>query len=122
MDHLYDPNKATTFNVKVFCIRYYCEIAEKMIDVNICNKIKNKIFEEKIILPNKDSVHYEKEDITKPSPEEKSLFFEFLTNFGKENKSIDYYVTYVYTYNNHSNVNEYINKLYIRDGNIVRPD
>jgi len=47
MDHLYDPNKATTFNVKVFCIRYYCEIAEKMIDVNICNKIKNKIFEEK---------------------------------------------------------------------------
>jgi hypothetical protein len=122
MDNHYDPTKPTTYKLKNFVIRYYYEFEQNFNSVEISKDLYELICDEEINLSNKDSLHFEKNQNL--SPEDNSMFFKFLNHFAKKYNKNDtkYTVFYKYTYSNHSNVNEYMNHLYIQNGNIIKPD
>jgi hypothetical protein len=124
MDNQYDQSKPTKYKLKNFTIKYYYEFEQNFNDVAISKDLYELICDEEIILPNKDSVHYNKNELTMESPEDNSMFFKYLKYFAnKYNKNnTKYCVFYKYTYINHDNVNEYMNHLYIQNGNIIKPD
>ena len=122
MENQYDPSKPTKYKLKNFTIKYYYEFEQNFNNVAISKDLYELICDEEIILPNKDSVHYNKNELTNESPEDNSIFFKFLKHFAnKYNKNnTKYYVHYKYIYINHDNINEYMNKLYIQEGNIIK--
>jgi hypothetical protein len=124
MENYHDPSKPTAYKVKNFTIKYYYEFEQNFNDVAISKDLYELICNEEIILPDKDSVHYNKNKLTAESPEDNSIFFKFLKHFANKynTKDTKYYVYYKYIYINHDNVNEYMNHLYIHNGNIIKPD
>jgi hypothetical protein len=124
MENQYDPSKPTKYKLKNFTIKYYYEFEQNFNNVAISKDLYELICDEEIILPNKDSVHYNKNGDNINSPEDNSIFFKFLKHFAnKYNKNnTKYYVYYKYIYINHDNINEYMNKLYIQEGNIIKSD
>jgi hypothetical protein len=127
MENQYDPSKPTKYKLKNFTIKYYFEFEEVFNTVAISDDLYELICDEEIILPNKDSVHYNKNELTNESHEDNSIFFKFLKHFANkynknDPKDTKYTVFYKYTYINHNNVNEYMNHLYIQKGNIIKPD
>jgi hypothetical protein len=124
MENHHDPSKPTKYKLKNFTIKYYYEFEGVFNTVAISNDLYELICDEEIILPNKDSVHYNKNKLTNESYEDNSMFFKFLKHFANKYNKTDtkYTVFYKYTYINHDNVNEYMNHLYIQKGNIIKPD
>ena len=124
MENQYDPSKPTKYKLKNLKIKYYYEFEQNFNNVAISKDLYELICDEEIILPNKDSVHYNKNGDNINSPEDNSIFFKFLKHFAnKYNKNnTKYYVYYKYIYINHDNINEYMNKLYIQEGNIIKSD
>lgn len=122
MENQYDPSKPTKYKLKNFTIKYYYEFDQNFNDVAISKDLYELICNEEIILPNKNSVHYNKNELTQESPEDNSIFFKFLKHFAnKYNKNnTKYYVHYKYIYINHDNIDEYMNYLYIQEGNIIK--
>ena len=124
MEYQYNPEKPTKYKLKKFTIKYNFE--EVFNTVVISEDLYDLICNEEIILPNKDSVHFKKDEFTKESPEDNSIFFKYLRFFAdkykNDPKNTKYIVYYTYTYMNHDNVNEYMNHLYIHNGNIIKPD
>jgi hypothetical protein len=124
MGDQYDPSKLTKYKLKHFIIKYYYEFEGVFNTVAISNDLYELICDEEIILPHKDSVHFNKNGDNIESIEDNSIFFKFLKHFANKYNKNDtkYTVFYKYIYINHDNINEYMNHLYIQKGNIIKPD
>jgi len=109
------------YKVKNFKIFYHSNNNE-LIEFYIFNQLKELIKNSVNYLETKYSIHYNNFENQNCSPESISEFFKFLNEFSMTNDpKIKYTILYTYEYFNHDNVNEYTNKLYIENKNIIKP-
>jgi hypothetical protein len=107
-----------SYKVKNFKIMYYKD--NQLIEYYIFNQLKELIKNSVNYLDTKYALHDTHFENQNHSPESISEFFKFLTEFSMiVDPNIKYTVLYTYEYFNHDNVNEYTNKLYIENKNII---